>query len=506
MIMPGGSGFEEAEEVAERLFRLKTQVRDGDFDNKKPAAAKASGQEDPGQKEVVEVELFRPLGFTLKEVRGYGIYVDSVEEGGSAAIRGVQRGDRVLATSATVGGGMWEKSSMDGVLSALNSGTMFKNSVRVRFERDPVLTSIVGFSAEASTSRVDLSRALISVERARLRIQQTTIENFEVALPLPGKGKSFVAGSNPFNGELPYGLLLRQDDDGVFVAGISPGGTAEHSRLLRVGDRIVATQASIGANLWPKKTLDGILSAVLSRMGSSITVRIEREVQLGAWEQRSSRVMPASPLDKVAYFSTSGAGISIRKNATQERASVLDDSRGPALRNARKRTLSTSLVLLPDEQGWDIVQEIRTVHDRKVNMWPPHVTLLRPFVRVEDFPAAAEVLDEVLDDYPAMTLTFTMQTIKHHDFCTSLWLVPDAESREKIVELQDAVQAAFPQCRRSKYLLRLLNKNKYIPHITLGQFASEAEAQVPNLESPNLQLHNLEPPSTNPEFLPNPET
>merc|ERR1719199_1430583 len=122
---------------------------------------------------------------------------------------------------------------------------MFKNSVRVRFERDPVLTSIVGFSAEASTSRVDLSRALISVERARLRIQQTTIENFEVALPLPGKGKSFVAGSNPFNGELPYGLLLRQDDDGVFVVGISPGGTAEQSRLLRVGDRIVATQASI---------------------------------------------------------------------------------------------------------------------------------------------------------------------------------------------------------------------------------------------------------------------
>ena len=37
------------------------------------------------------------------------------------------------------------------------------------------------------------------------------------------------------------------------------------------------------------------------------------KVELGAWEQRSSQVMPASPLDKVAYFSTSGAGITMRK-------------------------------------------------------------------------------------------------------------------------------------------------------------------------------------------------
>ena len=175
---------------------------------------------------------------------------------------------------------MWEKSTMDGVLSALHSGTLFSNTVRIRFERDPVLASIVGFSAESSTSRVDLSRALLSVERARLRVQQTTTETFEVALPLPGKDKSFLRGESPFNGQLPYGVRLAEDDEGVYVAHIAPHGTAADSRLLRVGDRIVATQGSTGEKLWPKKTLSGILSATNTRLSSSITFQIERKVQL----------------------------------------------------------------------------------------------------------------------------------------------------------------------------------------------------------------------------------
>jgi 2'-5' RNA ligase len=482
MVMPGSSGFEEAEDVAERLFRLKTAVqsREDEFDGSKKSADEAAGDE-IGEKIVVDIDLERPLGFTLKEVAGYGIYVDYVDMGGSAQMRGVQRGDRVLATSATLGGSMWEKSTMAGVLSALHSGTLFSNTVRIRFERDPVLASIVGFSAESSTSRVDLARALISVERARLRIQQSTIENFEVALPLPGKNKAFLKGENPFNGQLPYGMLLAQDEQGVFVADISPEGTAADSGLLRIGDRIVATQGSIGTQLWPKKTLDGILSAVTTRMGNSITLKIERKVQLGSWEQRSVRVIPASPLDKVAYYSTSGAGISIRKNATiAAETSVLEVEAGggKGVRKARRSTLSSSLVLLPDEKGWDMVQEVRLSHDRKVRMWPPHITLLRPFVRVEDFPAAAELLDEILNDFPPMKLQFEMRVIKHHDYCTSLWLVPADESRDKIAELQQSVQAVFPQCKRSKYLLRLLNKNRYLPHMTLGQFTTEAEASV----------------------------
>jgi len=54
------------------------------------------------------------------------------------------------------------------------------------------------------------------------------------------------------------------------------------------------------------------------------------------------------------------------------------------------------LVLLPDEHAWDRIQDIRLSHDRKVGVWPPHITLLRPFVRVQDFKAAADVLDQAV--------------------------------------------------------------------------------------------------------------
>ena len=445
MIMPGGSGFEEAEAVAQRLFRLKTavQTRENESGSGKRPSPNLSDEEEMAEKKVFELALRRPLGFTLKDVPGYGVYVDYVEAGGFAEKMGVQRGDRILATSATLGGGMWEKSTMAGVLAALHSGTMFERSVRIRFERDPVLASIVGFSAVSSTSRVDIARALISVERARLRIQQTTTETFEVALPLPRKDKSFLGGENPFSGKLPYGLRLQQDEEGVYVAEVSPEGTAAQSGLLRVGDRIVATSGSIGSSLWPKKTLDGILSATRTRMSSSIIFQFERKVQLGSWQQqRSSSLIPASPLDKVAYFSTFGAGLSIRKNASLVRA-LPKEGEGLGGKQARRRSLATSLVMLPDEKGWDTVQEIRLAHDRKVRMWPPHITLLRPFVRVEDFAAAVEVLDQILCECPPMLLSFKLQTIKHHEYCTSLWLVPDDASRDKILALQESVQVVY---------------------------------------------------------------
>ena len=43
----------------------------------------------------------------------------------------------------------------------------------------------------------------------------------------------------------------------------------------------------------------------------------------------------------------------------------------------------TALVLVPDESLWEPLQAIRRVHDSKhVDRWPPHVTLVYPFVPV----------------------------------------------------------------------------------------------------------------------------
>ncbi len=55
--------------------------------------------------------------------------------------------------------------------------------------------------------------------------------------------------------------------------------------------RIVAAQSSVGDAMWPKRTLEGLISAVKTRVGPSIRLRFERTVDLGDWEQDSREHM-----------------------------------------------------------------------------------------------------------------------------------------------------------------------------------------------------------------------
>lgn len=44
-------------------------------------------------------------------------------------------GDRVVATSATLGDVLWEKNTVDGILSAVGTRLVFSNTVTLRVER-----------------------------------------------------------------------------------------------------------------------------------------------------------------------------------------------------------------------------------------------------------------------------------------------------------------------------------------------------------------------------------
>jgi predicted metalloprotease with PDZ domain len=116
--------FEEAECVAERINRRS--VRDNDASLKKTEAAAmadAEPTEADNGKTIFELELARPLGLILKEVSGYGVFVEALTNG-SAASAGVRRGDRIVATGSTFGNMMWEKNTLDGILASVNSGAL----------------------------------------------------------------------------------------------------------------------------------------------------------------------------------------------------------------------------------------------------------------------------------------------------------------------------------------------------------------------------------------------
>ena len=109
--------------MAERIYRRS--LRDSDASVKKPeTAAKANTEltEADNRKTIFEIELARPLGLILKEISGYGVFIEALTNG-SAASAGVRRGDRIVATGSTFGNMMWEKNTLDGILASVNSGT-----------------------------------------------------------------------------------------------------------------------------------------------------------------------------------------------------------------------------------------------------------------------------------------------------------------------------------------------------------------------------------------------
>ena len=107
-----------------------------------PVATEAAGElrlaDDPGDgsgpgDDVYEVVIARPVGMQLMERPGSGVAVSMVYEAGNAANEGVRVGDVVLATSASIGPQMWEKSTVAGVESAIR--TRVDGKIRLRFRR-----------------------------------------------------------------------------------------------------------------------------------------------------------------------------------------------------------------------------------------------------------------------------------------------------------------------------------------------------------------------------------
>eukprot|EP00903_Cladosiphon_okamuranus_P006597 g6444.t1 len=199
-----------------------------------------------------DVKIKQPLGLDLVECSD-GVCISKVHKGCSAERLGVRAGDRVVATSATLGDVLWEKNTVDGILSAVGTRLVFSNTVTLRVER-----------------------ALDAQQLAAARFRESVTQTYEVTL------------------RRPPGLILEQvwDSSGkaesVVVAGILPGSPAEASGAVECGDTVVAVSSSLGNVMWPYRQLEGALSAIERHIGNTINIRFQRTVQMGAWTDPTS--------------------------------------------------------------------------------------------------------------------------------------------------------------------------------------------------------------------------
>jgi len=127
---------------------------------------------------------------------------------------------------------------------------------------------------------------------------------------------------------------------------------------------------------------------------------------------------------------------------------------------------TSALAIVPDEAVWPVIQTLRRAHDQHVRVWPPHINVLYPFVPERQFSTAAAQLAKALGALKPMKLCFSQ---KGH-FGKTAFLVPHCDDDPGLALLHATCVSVFPDME--------LARADFVPHLTIGQFKSEAECQA----------------------------
>jgi 2'-5' RNA ligase len=135
------------------------------------------------------------------------------------------------------------------------------------------------------------------------------------------------------------------------------------------------------------------------------------------------------------------------------------------------KTHQTAVAIVPPEDLWGPIQEIRRRHDRQVDRWMPHVNLLYPFRPQSELPVVAPRLLAACASAAPFTLSLgVFRYFRHGSGGCTLWLAP--EPAESLRRLQAALQAPFSDCDD---LSRF--PAGFTPHLSVGQFRSAADCE-----------------------------
>ena len=135
------------------------------------------------------------------------------------------------------------------------------------------------------------------------------------------------------------------------------------------------------------------------------------------------------------------------------------------------KTFQTAVVLIPPHECWEPIQAIRRVHDRHVERWMPHVTLLYPFRPREMFDQAAKLLraaGKELEPFDVHLREF--RHFRHGRASYTIWLAP--EPGDALQRVQAALQAAVPDCDDVSR-----HEAGFTPHLSVGQVRGAAELE-----------------------------
>ena len=176
---------------------------------------------------------------------------------------------------------MWPKNSLDGIRSAISSRRVMSKDIRFEFRRYP---------SEANAMAVEEANALANAATAGA-VASAGTEVFELTLSRP---LGINADYDPATGY-------------VLVTGLNGAPGASNPRnldvlpSLRVGDRIVAVDSSLGSQMWPVTSIAGLVSACTSRFPQQkVTLRFQRVGQDGGAAEKAASGLAAAAAQKAA--------------------------------------------------------------------------------------------------------------------------------------------------------------------------------------------------------------
>ncbi|HNQ22134.1 MAG TPA: 2'-5' RNA ligase family protein [Phycisphaerae bacterium] len=127
------------------------------------------------------------------------------------------------------------------------------------------------------------------------------------------------------------------------------------------------------------------------------------------------------------------------------------------------KTHETAVVVIPPEACWEPIQAIRRQHDRHLERWMPHITLVYPFRLRSEFDAVAPQLRmacAVVEPFEVCLAEF--REFRHGRDSYTVWLAPQPPAA--LVRLQAALQSAVPDCDDTARYAAGFN-----PHLSVGQ-------------------------------------
>ena len=135
------------------------------------------------------------------------------------------------------------------------------------------------------------------------------------------------------------------------------------------------------------------------------------------------------------------------------------------------KVYTSSVVIIPPEDKWEPIQEIRRVYDKQIDRWMPHINLLYPFRPKKEFETLEEMFVNICRSIKPFEITLMdIDFFLHRHQKFTLWFSPNPMS--DIKTLQKELLKIVPDCNDvNRYDVG------YMPHLSIGQARSKGKME-----------------------------